>query len=94
MQHHKTNLELVTRLTCGIHDVHLKFPQAANVIAAFKADRLQAFINADLDCDQTSAASSDHRYTSSHCRALVREAENQKCIMLEIKTQPTTRPSP
>ena len=32
---------------------HLKSPHSTNVITAFKADRLQALINTDLDTGQT-----------------------------------------
>lgn len=46
--------------------LHLKFPQAANVISAFKADRLQALINTDLNTDQTGTASSNHCHTLNH----------------------------
>lgn len=50
----------------GLITKHLKFPEAADVIAAFEADRLQAFIDADFDTGQTRASGSNHGHPSHH----------------------------
>lgn len=51
----------------GLLTTHLKLPEAADVIAAFEADGLQAFIDADFDTGQARASGSDHSHPSHHC---------------------------
>ncbi|TNN45772.1 hypothetical protein EYF80_044015 [Liparis tanakae] len=44
--------------------------KAADVIAAFEADGLQAFVQTDLDTNQARIARSDHCHTPNHRQAL------------------------
>ena len=55
----KTCLELESML-------YLKSPQTTNVIAALKADGLQALVKAGLDAGKTRGPCSNHGHTASH----------------------------
>lgn len=62
----KNLLLIESRRASGVFTTHLKFPKATNVIAAFEADGLQPFINADFDTGQTRASGSNHGHSSHH----------------------------